>query len=414
MSTDTIAENFDRGEANLKNSAVFNVGKDIREEWFYERKQWPVLVKSLVGFLKDEGRSHIFVIGTRGSGKTALVRYLLNQTQALVRQRYLERDFEFTHLNCQVAESSYKLMKAFIGPGILKGRPAKYDTTIQFHNSVKALPKKHVLVLDELDCLEDYQLFYNIGTFHELENLLVIGIGRTPKFFKKAPPDVLTRLQYERVYFDTYSDYDIAQILQKRAAVGLHACHPRLPLAIANANVVYANSDVRAGIKVLKAVAGVQSYVDLERLPDALVEDVQTRVQEEYNAVQADAIQNLGDVKLAVLYFCLKCGQSNTAYNEYAKLAKRPMSKVWFLHNVDELSNMDLLAAQRLRRGRSDIIQFNTGGELLSHRNMELVRQLMATGTNGAVKHLGVSMAAVDDARPVLGPMAPLSDHARG
>jgi len=357
---------------NIKDATVFNTELDIRPELFVERPQSDALVAAMGDFLRDGYRRHQIIIGMRGSGKTHTVRFTLRQFHAVVAAAHPTLLFDTYYVNCLYANTSFKVAKALVGVNPRDRQIGEFGALQLLAHRFEGNPSPAVLVLDEVDMLLDFKFLYGVVRDPAFSHVLLVCITKTPLFFKRLPDDVKSALPHDIVAFDTFTAEQLNAILTKRAEAGLHQFDPKMLLKIAVLNVRSAHSDARAGIRLLPSL--FRKPPPGWNWPAAAVEQLEGQLQREYLEIKSIAIRQLSDVKLTVLYWCMKARQSNKAYADYAKSVYRPISRAWFFHTVDELVYADLLGAQRT--GAYKVIRFS---ELVGDRNVALVEELVKT-----------------------------------
>jgi Cdc6-like AAA superfamily ATPase len=360
--------------SNYKDATVFDVDADIRPSLLYEREQFKPLARNFMQFLSLNVRQHALVVGYRGSGKTSLVKYILKEIGNMHKF-----DFDVIYVNCRDRDNSYKIMKSIIG---LNKRVPKDHVITYFVEHMQKINKKVFIILDEVDLMADDDILYNVTRKQELNNVLLVLITKTPKFYESLSGDVKSSLKKDMFYFDTYDYFHIKEILTKRAEAGLNTYDQAVLFQIAVANVNQASSDVRVGIRVLEAIFSKTDHI--VSIPEAegkepkvskVVKDkIDGLMDKEYKKMKEGVLRNLGDAKLLVLYYCLMNGRSNTAYKQFEIGAHTQMSKTNFLKYVDELAYMDLMFVQTIREGRSTVLQFT---ENIGKDNIALCKETL-------------------------------------
>lgn len=354
---------------NCKDPTVFNINQPLRPELVYVRQQLPLISENFMRFLIHGIQENALIIGSRGSGKTALVKYVLQELKKMP-----EFDFEIIYVNCKGIYNSYRVMKEIIGE---KKKISKADVYEYFKDYIKNLNKKCFLILDEVDLLSDDDLLYHLTRNEDFKNVHIIMISKTIAFWQNLTEDVKSSLNKQEIFFDTYGYLEIKNILTKRAESGLKEYDKTILFHIATANVSRAFSDVRAGLKVMQRVfrnndfKKCSNYKDID---ESLVKNINDYMDEEYSRLKEGSIRNLSDEKLLALYFVIKYGKSNSAYKKYTENAYVVMSKPHFLRMVNELAQMDLFTVQKNRNQRSFVLEFI---ENIGKSNKALVAQLI-------------------------------------
>lgn len=355
--------------SNYKDPTIFDVDADLRPELLYEREQFKPVAQNIMQFLSMGIRQHALIIGPRGSGKTAIVKYILKEAAKII------NNFEYIYINCRDLDNSYKIMKSIVRQ---KKKIPRDEVLYTFVDHLNASDKKKILILDEVDLIRDDDLLYNITRRDDLNKVHMILITKTPKFYDNLSNDVKSSLKKEIFYFDTYDYLHIKDILEKRALHGFLQFDPAVLFEIAVANVKYASSDVRVGIRVLEQIFKNPDFPKVEgkKVPEAIKKKISDLMEIEYQKMKEGVIRNLSELKLSILYFILRFGQSNKAYSQFSKHSYTVVSKSNFFRHVDEMAYMDLFSIQRSRHGRSTILHFV---ENVGEQNGKLIQDLIKT-----------------------------------
>jgi len=357
--------------SNILDLEIFDTGTKLRKELFYETEQFKPLAKNFLQFLQLGSRSQTIVLGPRGSGKTSIVKYTLDEISKL--KTY---DFETKYINCRGLDTTNKILKNLY-------KDVKRISTPEFLDLLKqelATGKKQILILDEIDILSDDLLLYEVSRNQEFKNLHLVLITKTPRFFSELSEDVKSSLVKELFFFDSYDYQQINEILLKRAKAGLKEFDETIISAIAASNASKASGDLRIGINVLKKIFEDATYpktiINKQGKP-RISQEFKTRLdkllEEEYSILKEGAIRSLNNEKLAVLYFVIKNNRSNQAFADLQSTSFVSMSKPHFLKLARELSYMDLISHMKTRVKRSSIIEYE---ERLGEKNIRLVEEL--------------------------------------
>lgn len=358
--------------SNYKDATAFDIDADIKQELLYERKQFKPLAKDFMEFLTLGVRQHAVIIGPKGSGKTAIVKYILKEAK-----RIPKMEFDYMYINCRNLDSSYKVMK-----GVLKEKKkvpkdqvmSSFVEKIQENNKV-------FLILDEVDLMRDDDLIYDITRRTDLNNVLLVMITKTPKMYDNLSGDVKSSIKFKTFFFDTYDYLETKEILSKRAQEGLKGWCDHILLKVAISNVQVANSDIRIGIKALEQLFKGEEYpkatLDKNKkpiIPAATIKKIDELMSSQYVKMKEGLIRNLQETKRTVLYFALKYKNSNIAYTEFRSKSYTTLSKSNFFRHIDELAYMDLFQVRRIRQGRFAVLQFI---ENIGKKNLELLKKLV-------------------------------------
>ncbi|MBS3159790.1 ORC1-type DNA replication protein [Candidatus Woesearchaeota archaeon] len=177
--------------------------------------------------LRMEKPSNLFLYGQTGTGKTLVVRYVMNNISEISREKKLP--IEVVYLNCKlkrVADTEYRLIVQ-LAEEFGKKIPATGLPTDEvykiFLNHIDQKKKLIILVLDEIDQLVKKagdEILYNMTRLNtELKNVefSIIGISNEVTFLDHIDPRVKSSLSEEELIFPPYDALQIQDILRNRS-----------------------------------------------------------------------------------------------------------------------------------------------------------------------------------------------------
>ncbi len=229
---DKLLDDSTSGKSLFKNREVlhFTFIPDIilhREE---EQKK---VTQSLIPLLKKSRPSNLLVYGKPGTGKTLVVRKVLNKIQ----ERAKEKSFpiELVYANSKEETTLYGLLVKFgrqLGLGTQKELPSTGLSISEVFNRIISTIEKNALntvfVVDEIDYLAELvsktgkDVFYSITRANERlkkGSLTLVGISNDLTFKERLDPRVLSSLSEEEIVFTNYAVGQIKEILEERIKV---------------------------------------------------------------------------------------------------------------------------------------------------------------------------------------------------
>lgn len=287
--------------------------------------------------------NNLLVFGSRGSGKTLLLKYLIQ----LFTKKY---GFAFHYANCRFHNTSFKILAHVLG---IRARGIGLDEL--WGQFTKKYSGKHVMVLDEVDLFSDKdrnkEILYLLSRSEQ--NYMVILLSNNPKFLNQIDESIRSTLQPEVIYFRNYAAPQIQDILKERAALGLRHCSRAAIARIAALTAKNTNSDVRIAIKTLY-------YSALE--PKLPIEEHFERARKD---IILDVLNDLNEKNLLILNAALhtRVPHVKSIYEYYRKLSLRyheePFSYMHFYTNLSYLQSLGLLllVATKVTRGLTNRIQ---------------------------------------------------------
>lgn len=301
------------------------------------REEAKPLIDALLRYQQTGIANHALVLGSRGSGKSVLARYLIKiMTEP--------QQLDFAYVNCRHHNTSFKIMASLMGVS-----PRGCTLNELWLRYTDAHDRKMVFILDEIDMISDKdrqkEILYLIS--RSPQNYMAVLLSNNPKFLTSLDESTTSSLQPEIIHFKNYDALEIARILQDRAQVGLDFLCQQIIDQIAALTVKNTNSDVRVAIKTLY-------YWALE--PEIPLEEHFEKARRD---IVLDVIKDLNDKNLIIL----KAAQSKAdeyvkeIYECYRRLSaqvnEEPYSYVHFYSNLSYLQSLGLLLLIHAKLGRT-------------------------------------------------------------
>jgi Cdc6-like AAA superfamily ATPase len=133
---------------NLKDPSVFDTSCYLSTDLVFERKELHKIGEQFLEFIQEDCKRHLAILGSKGSGKTVLVRFAMKE---------LEKSFDIKwyYVNCAEADTPYKIAKRILGE---KKRLDLYkalnnlldliNSKEYFKNELKIIRKTHNIFLE--------------------------------------------------------------------------------------------------------------------------------------------------------------------------------------------------------------------------------------------------------------------------
>jgi len=278
--------------------------------------------------MKTSVPNHLLVIGSRGSGKTMLIKSLI---RILEKQQDAPR---FLYVNCRHHNTSFKILAE-----LLRVQPRGYGLDELWSRFQDRYGERMVLVLDEVDLLSEKDrgkdILYLLSRSEK--NYMTLMLSNNPRFHNQLDASVRSTLQPEIIHFRNYNAEQVYEILLQRAHLGLETIETGMIRHIAGLTTRDTNSDIRVGIKTLYFSA-------LE--PETGVEGNFQRARRD---IAADIINDLNDKNLLILQAAQQAEerQVKSVYTLYRQLSHRyreePFSYVYFYNNLSYLQSLGLI-----------------------------------------------------------------------
>jgi len=301
------------------------------------REEVKPLIDAILRYQKTGIANHTLILGSRGSGKSVLARYLM---QVIGRPGPIN----FAYANCRQHNTSFKILASLLG---VRPRGCSLDELwLQYTDKH---PGKIVFILDEIDLMSEKdrqkEILYLIS--RSSQNYMAILLSNNPKFLVTLDESTQSTLQPEIIHFKSYNALEIQKILQDRAREGLKFRPARMLREISALTVKDTNSDVRVAIKTLYRWA-------LE--PDVILKEHFEKARRD---ILVDVIKDLNDKNLLILRAALiqSAGYVKEIYQAYRKISvqyrEEPYSYVYFYSNLSYLQSLGLIVLVSTKLGRT-------------------------------------------------------------
>jgi len=281
--------------------------------------------------------NHHAIVGSRGSGKTLMVKYL---QQVMVRHA----DLDVVYANCRHHNSSFKVLAHW-----LNVPPRGFGLAELFQRFSEQCHKKTVVVLDEIDLMSPKdrrkEILYLLSRSEQ--PFMVLMLSNSPQVIKELDAATRSSLQPIPLHFKNYDAQQIQAILRDRATHGLHRWDEGMLAEIAALTVRLTNSDARVGIKTLQYTV-TKPELDLRTCFDQARRDL-----------IIDLVNDLSDATLMILraVTTAKVDLAKGVYDRYRQYChahhEKPFSYMHFYSHLSYLQSVGLVALVSTKTGRA-------------------------------------------------------------
>ncbi len=341
--------------------------------------------------LHDSKPSNLLLYGKTGTGKTAVVQYVLSELRSSAKTD--KKNLIIAYVNTRNADTVYGTLAEFAGFLDLPEEARIPFTGLSISEvmkrvfrHVKAKQFHVVFVMDEIDHLVREEggadvLYQFTRSSDRLTPgfITLVGISNDLQFKENLDPRVLSSLGEEELVFPPYTVDELRQILTERAKA---AFRPNVasPAAI-NICAAMAGSehgDARRAIDLLRIAGEVAEREGLKQIDDTCIRKASDKM--EVDRVD-EAIRSLPVQNKAILYAVSRFdGGTNTgelyiAYSNLCRkmgvetLTQRRVSGI--LGDLDLLGLVEASVVSKGRRGRTKKIQLLIGKDTLEKTLIE-------------------------------------------
>jgi Cdc6-like AAA superfamily ATPase len=316
-----------KNSANVQDFTVFDYNYIPEEP--VQREEVKEIIKHMLRFETTGIPTHMSIVGSRGSGKTLMLKYL----QKIISQ---ETELDVLYVNCRHHNTSFKIFAQLLDNEKVAGSSLG-DLYKRF---VLCYQKKTVLILDEIDLMsikdKNREILYFLSRSEQ--PYMIIMLSNTPHILKQLDAATRSSLQPFRLYFKNYDAEQIGQILLGRAEKGLKKYQRAHIYQISALTTQMTNSDARVAIKTL--------YYKVMS-PDDSVEQC---FEDARRDIVVDQVVDLTDANLLILWAAATSQSDLTKdiYKRYCQFSQhhriKPFSYMYFYTNLGYLQSVGLLA----------------------------------------------------------------------
>jgi cell division control protein 6 len=363
-----VFDNFLNGNRVFKNREVLRHDY-VPETLPHREPQVRFLGEAVAPVLRGERSSNIFVYGKTGTGKTAVMKYVLGRLEQKAAQFSLP--VKTCYVNCRTAGTEYRVFSALceaVDVGVPFTGLALGEVFDRFKRGLDVKKQVFIAVLDEVDALIKLRgdiLLYELTRFNEtLEHAktTLVGISNDLRFKEFLDPRVLSSLSEEEIVFKPYNAAELQDILLERAKLAFqdHVL-PEPAISLCAALAAAEHGDARRALDLLRVAGEVAEREGSLRLSEEHIRQAEKRIEHDR---MNEALRNLplhSKLVLCSVYLLFKaqtlsgCVTGNI-YEIYSELCEQAGMSALTQRRVSGLINdldvIGLLNAQVVNMGR--------------------------------------------------------------
>ena len=360
-------------ERFLKGPPVFKDREVLRHDYVPEKlphreEQIRYLGEIVSPVLRGSRCSNIFIYGKTGTGKTAVIRYVLDRL--VLKANEFGAPVRVSYVNCRLAGTEYRIFSSLcdaIGLKVPFTGLAVGEVFDRLRTGLDARKLMLMIVLDEIDAIIKARgdtLLYELTRVNEglrSSRISIVGISNDLRFKEFLDPRVLSSLSEEEVVFNPYDAAELQDILWDRAKLAFQdGVLLDGAVSLCAALAAAEHGDARRALDLLRVVGELAEREGSSVITDAHIRLAEKRVERDRIV---EALKNLtphsklvlcsvyllgkADVSRAItgdIYevYCELCSESG-----FASLTQRRVSGL-----INELDVIGLLNSRVVSMGR--------------------------------------------------------------
>ena len=361
-------------ESFLNGNQIFKSREVLRHDYVPEtlphrEMQVRFLGEAVAPVLKGERCSNIFVYGKTGTGKTAVMKFVLGKLAQKAAQ--LNLPVKTCYVNCRIAGTEYRVFSSLcdsIGVNVPFTGLALGEVFDRFKRGLDAQKRVFIAVLDEVDSLIKQRgdvLLYELTRINETlrrAKTTLVGISNDLRFKEFLDPRVLSSLSEEEIVFKPYNAAELHDILLDRARLAfLDDVLTEAAISLCAALAAAEHGDARRALDLLRVAGEVAEREGSSRLNEEHIRQAEKRIEHDR---MSEALRNLplhSKLVLCSVYLLFKAQTLNgcvtgSIYEVYSELCEQagmsPLTQRRVSGLINELDVIGLLNAQVVNMGR--------------------------------------------------------------
>ena len=357
----------------LKSARVFKDRELLRHDYIPEKlphreDQIRSLGEIVAPVLKGVRCSNIFIYGKTGTGKTAVVKYVLSKLSQKAKE--CASPVEFCYVNCRWAGTEYRVLSALcyaLGVKVPFTGLALGEVFDRFQKGLDKQTGIFIAVLDEIDALVKTRgdtLLYELTRVNEalrFGKASIIGISNDLRFKDFLDPRVLSSLSEEEIVFRPYDAAELRDILLDRAkSAFFNGVLSDSAVSLCAALAAAEHGDARRALDLLRVAGELAERKGVRIITEEHIRLAETRI--EHDRV-VEALKNLpvhSKLVLFGVYLLVKAkiphAITGEIYEIYCELCEQagltPLTQRRVSGLINELDVIGLLNTQVVSMGR--------------------------------------------------------------
>ena len=368
---DSIFEKAVSGRTLIKNRRTLTIDY-VPAKLPFRDEETKTIAQTLSVVLKGARPSNLLLFGKPGTGKTAVIKNVVQRLHQKAKELGIEVTVPF--VNAKTANTGYKVLYEIAeNMGINREEEKKLqvhftglsmgEATDRILDFIQKKKKLHVvLIIDEVDSLVDKNgddILYNFTRANEQMSggfISLIGISNSLTFKDKLDPRVRSSLSEEEMVFNPYKVEQLQKILADRAKLAFN--DDVVSSAVINLCAAMAgreNGDARKAIDLLRVAAEIAERERLNGVEERHVRFALEKIEKDTNyEVLKNSTTHTKIVVLAIMKS--KNGNTGEVYDIYSSLCNNfehePLTQRRITQIISELDQLGLITSDVVSKGR--------------------------------------------------------------